>query len=199
MNESNRKSDAERVEFLHSLAILDTAPDENLERIVELCRLIFDVPISDISLIDGDRQWFKSMQGLNLTESPRQDAICNLTIGQDEVFEIPDTTLHEVVRENVFVKGDPGIRFYTGATVTISGHNIGALCVMDLRPHEPMTQAQRQILDLLSKIVAREIQVQSLLRKALPVVISAAETSGLASFLGTAETEDLAQKDNPGA
>lgn len=189
MTYSNGEGDATRVEFLRSLMVLDTAPDKNLDRVVTLCRKIFDMPVSDISLVDDDRQWFKSMQGLDAHETPRKDAICSITIQQDRLFEIADATKHPTLKDNPFVTGEPGIRYYMGAPITIAGFRIGALCVMDFKVREPMTQVQREILEALADVVAREIYLQHLLREAIPLVVNAAATTSVATGTGTVVSE----------
>ena len=136
MTYQQEPSEEMRLEFLHSLTILDTAQDINLDRIVTLCRQIFDVPVADISLIDKDRQWLKSEQGLGISETPRKDSFCTITIEADRVFEVSDALLDPLVSENPYVVGKPHIRHYMGAPMTISGFRIGALCIMDFEPRE---------------------------------------------------------------
>jgi hypothetical protein len=178
-----------RLEFLHSLTILDTAQDINLDRIVTLCRQIFDVPVADISLIDKDRQWIKSEQGLGVSETPRKDSFCTITIEEDRVFEVSDALLDPLVSENPYVVGEPHIRHYMGAPITIAGFRIGALCIMDFKPHEKRTKNERDILCGLADVVAREIYLQHLLREAIPVVLSVATTTSTSTGTGTVVSE----------
>lgn len=178
-----------RVEFLRSLTILDTAQDINLDRIVTLCRQIFDVPVADISLIDKDRQWLKSEQGLGISETSREDSFCTITIESDQVFEVSDATLDPLVRENPYVIGEPHIRHYMGAPITIAGFRIGALCIMDFKPHQKRTKSEREILSGLADVVAREIYLQHLLREAIPVVLSVATTTSTLTGTGTVVSE----------
>ena len=86
------EDDQERLDFLSHLAILDTAPDENLDRIVEVCRAVFGVPVAVVSLVDEERQWFKSVQGLDVCQTSREVAFCNYTILSDDIFEVVDAT-----------------------------------------------------------------------------------------------------------
>ena len=182
-------TDEARVEFLRSLNILDTAADVNLDRVVSICRTIFDVPISDISLIDSDRQWFKSMQGLDIDETSRQDSFCNIRIRKDEIFEVPDALENEQLKSNPYVVGKPFIRYYMGAPITVSGYRIGSLCIMDTKPKEPATAALREILLNLAAIVSREIYLQHLVREAIPVLLSAVSTTSTATGTGTLVSE----------
>jgi hypothetical protein len=178
-------SEEMRVAFLHSLTILDTAQDINLDRIVTLCRQIFDVPVADISLIDKDRQWIKSEQGLGISETSRKDSFCTITIKADRVFEVSDATSDPLVADNPYVVGEPHIRHYMGAPITISGFRIGALCIMDFKPHKKRTKAEREILLELANVVAREIYLQHLLREAIPSILVAASTTSNTFGTGT--------------
>lgn len=178
-----------RVEFLRSLNILDTAADVNLDRVVTLCRSIFDVPISDISLIDSDRQWFKSMQGLDVEETRREDSFCNITIANDGIFEVPDASKHEDLKTNPYVVGAPFIRYYMGAPITVSGYRIGAVCIMDTEPRDAASPKLREILLDLASIVSREIYLQHLVREAIPVLLSAVSTTSTATGTGTLVSE----------
>ena len=166
--------DAKRVEFLRSLMVLDTAPDKNLDRIVNLASVAFNVPVAVISLIDENRQWIKSVKGMSIDETPRENSICNKTIESDDLFEAPDTTQHPLLRDNPFVTKSPYVRYYIGAPIKVSGYRIGALCLLDFKPREAMTQVQRETLQALADIAAREIYMQHLLREALPLVVGAA-------------------------
>ena len=189
MTKPKQVTEEARIEFLHSLNILDTAADVHLDRVVTLCRSIFDVPIADISLIDSDRQWFKSMQGLDVEETRREDSFCNITIAKDGIFEVPDATKHEVLKDNPFVAGKPFIRYYMGAPISVSGYRIGALCIMDTEPKEPATSVLRETLLNLAAIVSREIYLQHLVREAIPVLLSAVSTTSTATGTGTLVSE----------
>lgn len=162
--------DDARVEFLHSLAILDTGPDENLDRIVRLCRAIFGVGASNVSLVDEQRQWFKSYEGLDSCETDREVAFCNYTIMGDQIFEIPDTHADPVFRDNPLVTGPPFQRYYAGAPLIYEGVRIGALCLIDFVPREPLTERERAILLDLAAMVVREFKVQRLMRESMALL-----------------------------
>ena len=185
----NNEGDAERVAFLRSLMILDTGPDINLDRVVQLCSLIFDMPISDISLVDDERQWFKSVKGLEVRESHRKDSICSETIKNNELFEVTNLLEHPELKNNPFVARENGLRYYMGAPISIEGFRIGALCVLDTKPRAAMTQVQRKILKDLADVVAREIHVQHLLRQTIPLLVNAAISTSVATGTGTVVSE----------
>ena len=189
MTYQDEPSEEMRVSFLRSLTILDSGQDINMDRIVTLCRQIFNVPVADISLIDKDRQWLKSEQGLGISETPRKDSFCTITIEEDRVFEVSDATLDPLVRDNPYVIGKPHIRHYMGAPITVAGFRIGALCIMDFKPHKKRTKNERDILCGLADVVAREIYLQHLLREAIPVVLSVATTTSLSTGTGTLVSE----------
>ncbi len=150
----------ERLSALQSYDILDTLPEKEYDAITKLASYICQAPISLVSLIDADRQWFKSKRGIDADETNRQDAFCNTTILSDEILEIADTEEDEQFRNNVFVKGVPHIRFYAGAPlITPGGHRIGSLCVMDHKPHH-LTDEQREALRTLADEVMSNMQLR---------------------------------------
>src|SRR5260370_16061580 len=119
--------------------------------------------VAMISLIDTDRQWFKSRVGVNLTETPREVAFCAKAIQQSELFVVPDATKAARFSSNAFVVSDPKIRFYAGAPFTSSdGYPLGTLCVVDVVPRQ-LTPSQENALMALS----RQVQAQFELRKNL--------------------------------
>lgn len=172
MNYPRSEHDKERVKFLHDLSVLDTSRDENLDRITRLCQLIFEVEISTISLIDEDRQWFKSFQGLDVCETDRDLAFCNYTIMSTEIFEVVDATSHPDFRENALVIGDPHIRYYAGYPLQYEGVTIGALCLIGTSPRGPLDERERMILAELAQDVIHEMKVTRLLRRSLSQLIS---------------------------
>jgi signal transduction histidine kinase/CheY-like chemotaxis protein len=126
-----------RLEALRSLAILDTPPEGPFDELVSLAATTCKTPVALISLVDKDRQWFKSRLGWLVPETPRAISFCTHTIQQKDLFVIPDAAADERFADNPLVTGEAGIRFYAGAPlVTPEGHSLGALCVMDRRPRE---------------------------------------------------------------
>lgn len=154
--------ESERQHALESLNILDTAMEERFERVTRLASRLIGVPIAAISLIDNDRQWFKSIQGLTSTETSRDVAFCAHTILGNDALIVEDATKDERFTENPLVTGAPGIRFYAGYPVrSPDGHKIGSLCVIDRQPRE-LTASQLEDLKDLAAMVEVEIKSRTL-------------------------------------
>ncbi|MCC2639532.1 MAG: sensor diguanylate cyclase, partial [Moraxellaceae bacterium] len=125
----------ERLATLHALNVLDTPPDADLDRITQLATRIFDVPISAISLIDANRQWFKSSMGLPVSETAREIALCSHTILQNRTLVVPDTRVDPRFSDNPIVTGAPHVLAYAGHPIrSRQGHALGTLCVIDNKP-----------------------------------------------------------------
>ena len=144
----------ERLAALDSYFLLDTANEAVYDAITQLAASICDVPIALISLVDRDRQWFKSTHGLpGVYEIPRASAFCAQAILHGELMEIADVAQDVRFRTNPLVAIEPRIRFYAGMPlINANGHALGALCVIDRQPRR-MTQAQRAALRHLSEVV----------------------------------------------
>lgn len=136
-----------RRQSLVALDVLDSPPEAEFDALVHAAALVCGVPISLVSLIDRDRQWFKANAGLpGVTETPRELAFCGHAIMQDGIFEVPDAALDERFATNALVTADPKIRFYAGATLCLSdGAHVGTLCVIDRVPRQ-LSPTQRAIL-----------------------------------------------------
>ena len=163
-------NDFERVEFVKNLAILDTHPGENLNRVVTLCHTIFEVPIANISIVSDDREWFMTGVGLNRAEEKRDYALCNFAIAGDDIFEVPNALEHPEISKSPLVTDTPGIRYYAGAPLKYDSYNLGALCLIDTKPREPLDDRGRKILHELSLMVVREIRIQRILRESLALI-----------------------------
>ena len=128
-------SERERQALLARLHILDTPPEWRFDRVTELARELFRTPIALMSLLDEERQWFKSAAGLTgLTETPRSIALCEQTLRQDRLLVVPDCLLDDRFRHNPLVTGEPHIRFYAGALIRVGDLAVGSLCVIDHQP-----------------------------------------------------------------
>ncbi len=139
-------NEALRLNALKALKQLDTASDERFDRITFLASRLLDIPQAIISLIDTDRQWFKSCIGLDDAETSRHISFCGHAILGDDIFEIPDTLKDERFFDNPLVLNAPYIRFYAGAPLkTIDGFNFGTLCVIDQKPRS-LSNHEREVL-----------------------------------------------------
>ena len=151
------KDEVERLEALHSLELLDTPPEERFDRIVRLLTLVLRVPMAYLSLVDGNRQWFKSCCGLASTETPRAISFCGHAILSDKPMVVPDTAEDERFRDNPLVTGDPHIRFYAGHPLTgPGGHKVGTLCIADRRPRT-LDGNDLEVLGEMARVVEREL------------------------------------------
>lgn len=129
--------EAARLATLVNLQILDTPPDPRFDRITRFAARLFDVPVSLISLIDAERQWFKSCHGLDISETPRAFSFCAHAVLSHEVMVVPDTLLDERFADNPYVAGPPFIRFYAGCPLSaLDGSRLGTLCIVDYRPRQ---------------------------------------------------------------
>ncbi len=155
-------NEATRLNTLRSLHILDTKPEERFDRITRIAQRLFGVPISLVSLIAAERQWFKSCQGLDVCETPRDISFCGHAILGDSPFVVPDALLDKRFRDNPLVTDGPRIRFYAGAPLTVSnGSNLGTLCVIDQVPHVFTDEDQQLLIDL-ARIAQQELLAMQL-------------------------------------
>ncbi|GAA4903285.1 PAS domain S-box protein [Mucilaginibacter defluvii] len=154
-------NEQERLLALASYQILDTLPEKEFDAITRLASYICNAPIALITLIDEQRQWFKSKVGIDGTETLRSDAFCNHTIMRDDILEITDATADERFKDNIYVTGAPNVKFYAGAPlIDPDGYRLGSLCVIDSVPHH-LTDQQKEAL----KTLADEVMSHLILRK----------------------------------
>ena len=150
----------QRLRDLERHGVIGMASDEHFDRIVELASSIFQTPMSLISLVEKDRQWFLTRKGLDASETPRTMAFCAHAIANDGVLVVPDALADERFRTNPLVLDEPHVRFYAGAPLrSPDGHNLGTLCVIDQQPRQPSSEQIHQ-LQLLSELVMREIELR---------------------------------------
>lgn len=150
MNKPEKAKDEEkRLRTLRALNILDTGPEERFDRITRMAKRIFDVPIALVSLVDEDRQWFKSSIGFNVSETPRDISFCGHAILGDQIFIIPDTTKDKRFADNPMVINEPHIRFYAGCPlIFVDGSKIGTLCIIDDKPRHFDSDDMQALKDL---------------------------------------------------
>ncbi len=151
------KQESERLASLHDLGLLDTQPEERFDRITRLATALFDVPIALFSLVDEERQWFKSCIGLDDRQTSREVAFCAHAILETKPLVVYDTVLDRRFADNPLVTGPPHIRFYAGCPLHApDGQCIGTLCLIDFRPRELGTQDLLRLQDL-AALVEREV------------------------------------------
>jgi EAL domain-containing protein (putative c-di-GMP-specific phosphodiesterase class I) len=149
-----------RLVALESYDILDTPVEEIFDDFVRLAASIIGTPVALVSLVDGNRQWFKAKVGLTITETPRDVAFCAHAIGSVDVFVIPDATKDPRFADNHLVTDGPKIRFYAGAPlITREGHAVGTLCVIDYVPRT-FTSEQSDSLRCLSRLVMTQLDLR---------------------------------------
>ena len=127
-----------RLATLRSKFVLDTAPDDTLDALVDMCAEMFDVPVALVSLVDERRQWFKARVNFDGTQTGRAESFCAWTALciERKVLVVRDATVDEKFKDNPLVTGDPGVRFYAGAPLVVDDVVLGALCLIDFEPHE---------------------------------------------------------------
>jgi anti-sigma regulatory factor (Ser/Thr protein kinase) len=168
-------NEAERLKALHQYRILDTDPEQAFDDLTLIASQICGVPIAMISLVDEDRQWFKSRIGIEARESSLSVSFCAHAIQQQGIFTVADASKDERFRDNPLVKGDPHIRFYAGAPiVTQDGFALGTLCVIDYVPRQ-LTDDQNKALMALERQVTAQLELRRNLEE-LRVALDGIET-----------------------
>ena len=186
LTESQEK---ERLEALHEYAVLDSTPEQGYDDVTELASYICGTPISLVSFVDEDRQWFKSERGFGTKETPRSFSFCANTIADRQTLVVEDATVDPRFRDHPLVTGDARVRFYAGAPIIEkNGHVLGTVCVIDTQPHV-LSATQISALEALAR------QVVSLLDQQLCIArLEAAAVEAKAAERLLQESERRLQK-----
>lgn len=153
----------QRLKALDILKIMDTPAEQRFDRITRLAKRMFDVPIALITLLDEDRQWFKSKIGMDVSETPREHAFCSYTIEQEKCLVVNDASLDSRFSDNPYVVNPPYIRFYAGFPFRAStGEKLGSLCLIDTKPRY-ISERETKFLGELALMVEEEIAANQLL------------------------------------
>ena len=147
-----------RLAALHGLGVLDTAPEARFDRHTDDIATELDVPVALVSLVDADRQWFKSRRGIDVEQTAREMSLCAHAILGADVLQVDDTLADPRFADNPLVSGEPRLRFYAGMPLTLDdGSRVGTLCVADYRPRH-LDDEQLDALRRVAGLVVRELQ-----------------------------------------
>ena len=149
-----------RLEVLRSLDILDTKHEERFDRLTRMAKRMFDVPIVVVSLVDENREWFKSCIGLRLKEASREISFCGHVILENEILIIPDTLADPRFSDNPLVVENPHVRFYAGCPLIINGYKLGTLCIIDQKPRGFNNEDAAALKDLAATVESELSAVQ---------------------------------------
>jgi two-component system, NtrC family, sensor kinase len=165
------KNEVKRLKVLWQYDVLDTVPEEVFDDLTDLAAHICESPVALISLVDENRQWFKSRVGTSLKETSRDISFCAHAILNDDLLVISDATKDPRFRDNPLVIGPQKIRFYAGAPlVTPDGHALGTLCVLDKKPRKLRPEQQKAL-----QVLARHVVTQLELRRHAKELVAARE------------------------
>ena len=156
------RKNAERLDQLQQLAILDSSPEKVYDDLTKLLVRSLDVPIGMVNLLDAKRDWFKSCIGLPMSESPAESSFCEVFFNTSmDIVVVEDTTKDFRFSSHPFVAGEPFIRFYAAARLIVGQQTIGTLCVYDTKPHQ-LSEGQMLDLQVLAEAAMHVIESRKL-------------------------------------
>ena len=150
-------NEAERLDTLYALHILDTEDEERFDRVTRIACKLFGVPIAVISFLDAERQWMKSTQGFDIKEAARKTSFCGHVILSDDIMVVEDTTKDKRFYDNPFVTGQPNFRFYLGCPLKVNKSNVGVICLIDDKPRA-INDVDQTIVHDLAQMVEQELE-----------------------------------------
>ena len=181
------KNEAKRIQVLWQYDVLDTVPEAIFDDLTELAACICGTPIALISLVDEDRQWFKSKLGVTLKETSRDVSFCAHAILRNELLIVPDTTKDARFKNNPLVTVPHKIRFYAGAPLTTpDGCGLGTLCILDQKPRQ-LRPEQKLALKLLARHVMSLLELRRSTRQPAAAGAGAGEKKKSRRTAGTAK------------
>lgn len=167
MSNQDSRLELERLNVLQGYSILDTPPDGAFDRVTFLATQLFKVPISIISLVDEDRIWFKSRQGLEVNQIPRSPGLCASAIFSDEAYVVKNAIEDPRTLANPLVVGELGLRFYAAAPlVTHDGYRLGTINIIDVHPREFQVEDE-MLLKTLASLVMDQMELRLAARKTI--------------------------------
>lgn len=177
--------EARRLNALHSYRILDTMPEQAFDDLTLLASQVCGTPIALITLVDENRQWFKSRVGIDLAETERSISFCTHAIQREGLFIVPDTLDDGRFRNNPLVVSQPHIRFYAGAPLrTPDGDALGTICVVDTFPRT-LTDGQKAALDALRRQAEAQLALRQSLDELRIAIDGMEKLGGLLPFCST--------------
>jgi len=190
-------AERDRLASLQEYSVLDTAAEDMFDAAARLAALLCHTPIALVSFVSEDRQWFKAAIGLDVCETPRDQAFCAFAIQSPAIFEVEDALLDPRFVDNPLVQGEPHIRFYAGAPLTVpGGHALGTLCVIDQTPRKLTLDERSGLVELsrmvVGRLISRKKDVEEAARLAKIVAIQESLTDAdldLEAFLETVLTQ----------
>lgn len=157
------ENEAQRILALNNLALMGTKPEERFDVITRIATMVFKVPISTLTLVDGKREWYKSCHGLPSQEADRAVSFCAHALVEKEALVVLDATKDPRFFDNPMVTGSPYIKFYAGCPIfSTDGQRVGVFCIKDTKPHEEFSEDDKEVLKGLTRWAEIELNSHNL-------------------------------------